>query len=70
MYHLKINESFYYWNDMMRRILIAEVCPRMIKAGRTTRALQLANMADNRLLGLVDYVEDSYFDEQGRHWSE
>ena len=50
-------ESFYYWNDMMRRILIAEVCPRMIKAGKTTRALQLANMADNRLLGIVNKRE-------------
>lgn len=66
----KYNESYYYWNDMMRRILLSEVCPRMIKAGKTTRALQLANMADNRLLGLVDYVEAFYFDEQERYWSE
>lgn len=47
-------ESYYYWNDMMRRILLAEVCPRMIKAGKPVRALQLANMAENRLLNLVD----------------
>ena len=50
-------ESYYYWNDMMRRILLAEVCPRMIKSGKTTRALQLANMADNRLLNLVNKHE-------------
>lgn len=50
-------ESYYYWNDMMRRILLAEVCPRMIKSGKTTRALQLANMADNRLLNLVNRHE-------------
>ena len=50
-------ESFYYWNDMMRRILLAEVCPRMIKAGKSTRALQLANMADNRLFGIVNKRE-------------
>ena len=49
--------SFYYWNDMMRRIVLSEVCPRMLKAGKTTRALQLANMADNRLLGLVGKQE-------------
>lgn len=54
---LSNGESYYYWNDMMRRILLAEVCPRMIKAGKTTRALQLANMADNRLLNLVDKHE-------------
>ena len=65
-YMLLSGESYYYWNDMMRRILLAEVCPRMIKAGKTTRALQLANMADNRLLNLVnkrnvyDWVNDEY----------
>lgn len=53
-YKLLNCESFYYWNDMMRRIVLAEVCPRMIKAGKSVRALQLANMADNRLLGLVN----------------
>ena len=46
--------SVYYWNDMLRRIVLTEVCPRMIKAGKTIRALQLANMADNRLLGFID----------------
>lgn len=53
-YKLNNSVSFYYWNDMMRRILLAEVCPRMIKAGKHTRALQLANMADNRAFGIVD----------------
>lgn len=53
-YDLSCNISYYYWNDMMRRIILAEVCPRMIVSGKTIRALQLANMADNRLLGLVD----------------
>lgn len=53
-YDLACNVSYYYWNDMMRRIILAEVCPRMIVSGKTIRALQLANMADNRLLGLVD----------------
>lgn len=51
---LYCNISYYYWNDMMRRIVLAEVCPRMITAGKPTRALQLANMADNRLLAFVD----------------
>ena len=51
-----------YWNKAMRKILLAEVCPRMIKEGKTTRALQLANMADNRQLGLVDRVVCDYYD--------
>lgn len=53
-YRLNSGASYYYWNDMLRRIVLAEVCPRMMQNGMTTRALQLANMADNRLLSLVD----------------
>lgn len=56
--------SFYYWNDMMRRILLAEVCPRMIKVGKKVRALQLANMADNRLVRLVDKYYIYHWEEQ------
>ncbi len=51
------NYSYYYWNDMLRRILLDDVCPRMIAAGRTTRALQLANMAENRLIQLSKTIE-------------
>ena len=57
-YRLQNCESYYYWNDMMRRILLSEVCPRMIQAGKSVRALQLANMADNRLLGIVNKQMD------------
>ena len=57
-------ESFYYWNDMLRRILLAEVCPRMIRAGRPVRALQLANMADNYLYNIINCMELSYYDNE------
>lgn len=46
-YNLRNNISFFYWNDMLRRILLAEVCPRMFDRGMPVRALQLANLADN-----------------------
>lgn len=62
MYKLKTGRSFYYWNDMLRRILLTEVCPRMVRAGRYTRALQLANMADNRLFNLVNRVVSYDYD--------
>jgi hypothetical protein len=66
-YKLRCNESFYYWNDMMRRIVLGEVCPRMLKADKTTRALQLANMASNRLLNIINTQEyyDYHYDENG-----
>ena len=66
--HIYTNKSHYYWSDMMRRILLVEVCPRMIKAGKTTRALQLANMADNRKLGLVDKIEIYDYVDVGDEW--
>ena len=40
------DSNTYYWNDAMRRILLSDVCPRLVAKGRTTRALQLANYAD------------------------
>ena len=60
-YKLSVGISYYYWNDMLRRILLAEVCPRMIEAGKTTRAMQLANMAANRLLEVVDRKYSDYY---------
>lgn len=56
-YTMRNNISFYYWNDMLRRIILAEICPRMIDRGMTVRALQLANMADNRLFMLSKIVD-------------
>lgn len=42
--------SYYYWNDAMRCILLGTVCPKMINAGNTTLALQLANISSYSLL--------------------
>ena len=53
-YDMQNGISFYYWNDMLRRIILSVVAPRMIEAGKPIRALQLANMADNRLFSLVN----------------
>ena len=47
------NRSSYYWGDMMRKIVISQVVPKCIASGYQTRALQLLNMADNRVLDLV-----------------
>lgn len=63
------NISFYYWNDVMRRILLSEVCPRMLDRRMPIRALQLANMADNCLLNLVDSIDDKTMDEYRRECS-
>ncbi len=57
LYELQINCSYYYWNDAMRCILLGTVCPKMIKAGKTTLALQLANMSGYTLLNEVNQLD-------------
>ena len=64
-YKLHSHLSFYYWNDVMRRILLSVVCPRMLEQGNAVRALQLANMADNHLLNIVD---KEFSVHTGRHY--
>lgn len=46
--------SFYYWNDMLRKLLISVVAPKYLDAGRGERAIQLVNMADNMLIKVVE----------------
>lgn len=57
--------SYYYWNDMLRKILIGEVCPRMEDAGRLVMALRLLNMADNRLVNYVNRRRVSWLANEG-----
>ena len=42
-----------YPYTMMRKILLAEVAPRMVKAGKPEMALALSNYADNMLLKML-----------------
>lgn len=53
---LKFGYSYYYWNDMMRKVVLGTVVPRMFEAGKAPLALLLANYADYRLLMLVGNV--------------
>lgn len=39
--------SQYYWNDMMRKIVISQIVPKCITSGYKVRALQYLNYADN-----------------------
>ena len=61
--YLRTNISYFYWNDMLRRILLAEICPRMLDRGMPVRALQLANMADNMLLNLNNCMDGMSLEE-------
>lgn len=39
---------FYYWDDMLRRIIFELVTPKLREHGQVIREIQLANMAENR----------------------
>lgn len=49
---LNNNFSYYWWNDMLRKILLGYVAPRMDSCDPVL-ALRLRNMADNRLISLA-----------------
>ena len=53
-WHLIDNTSYYYWNDMLKKVLLGEVCPRMLANGKGVLAIRLANMADNRFVSLCE----------------
>ena len=54
LYELTACFSYYYWSDAMRCILLGTVCPKLIKQGNTTLALQLANMSSYSFLNEVN----------------
>lgn len=64
-YDNKLNLPVYYWQDVIRRVLLAEVCPGLIKSGNIPLALQLANYASNRILELSPIIK-----EYGIVWDE
>lgn len=56
-YDNKLNYSFYYWQDVARKVLLGEMCGRMQKEGNTVLALQLANYATNRIYQISPLYE-------------
>lgn len=61
---MHIGISYYYWNDMMRKLLLGIVGPRLEDSGRGVLALRMLNMADNRLIGFVDKYVTNWYDEK------
>lgn len=57
-YHSRANS--FYWNDALRRLLLRAVCPKMHKAGKYIREIQLANLAENLLIQVNDYSNEMF----------
>lgn len=59
--NLNSNYPFEYWHDALRKIALGEICPQLIRAGRTIRALQLSNYVCNRITQLCPcFLRDYY----------
>ena len=65
IYKMGINLSYYYWNDMMRKIVLSSIVPKLLENHREVSAIRFANMADNRLLNLVGKVKVGRYDRRG-----
>jgi len=52
---------------MLRKIILSEIAPRYIAQGNYVRAIQLVNMADNRLMNLVNQFT-YYYDYSLGKW--
>ena len=59
-YYLHYCWSYYYWNDMMRHILLSVVVPRMYDNGDAVEALQLANISSYMLVNKIDKTTISH----------
>lgn len=51
-YRNKMNYHFYYWQDVVRKVILGVICPRMEKTGNRILSLQLANYGSNRIYQL------------------
>lgn len=60
IYYTKINYSYFYWNDMLRKVVHAGIVPTLEKAGRRTAAIAYSNMADNLIFNLVNQIDTSW----------
>ena len=64
MYYTGINLSYFYWNDMLRKIVHAGIVPRLLNSGREAQAIAYSNMADNLIFNLVGEVDASWSSSQ------
>lgn len=67
--------SFFYWDDMLRRIIIEVVAPKLLQSGNVVRAIQVTNMAENMVkkysgtYPIMTYSKESGSNKVTRHWN-
>ena len=64
MYYTGINMSYFYWNDMLRKIVHSAIVPRLLKSGNEVLSIAFSNMADNLVFNLVGEIDSSWSSTQ------
>ena len=64
MYYTGINQSYFYWNDMLRKIVHSGIVPKLLKSNKDALAIAYSNMADNLIYNLVGEVDSSWSSSQ------
>lgn len=60
MYYTQANISYYYWNDMLRKIVHSAIVPRLVQSNRAATAIAFSNMADYYIFKLVGQIDSSW----------
>ena len=64
MYYTGINMSYFYWNDMLRKVVLSGIVPRLLESGKDVSAIAFSNMADNLIFNLVGEIDSSWSSTQ------
>lgn len=64
IYYTGINLSYYYWNDMLRKIVHSGIVPKLLNRNKDELAIAFSNMADYLIFNLVDEVDAGWSSSQ------
>ena len=64
IYYTSINQSYFYWNDMLRKIVHSGIVPRLLESNKDALAIAYSNMADNLIFNLVGEIDLSWSSSQ------
>lgn len=68
VYRMHANISHYYWNDMLRKIALGYICPKLLEQGDNVLALHLSNVADNFFISFNDSIKEERYPQAYSYW--
>lgn len=61
IYYTAFNISYYYWNDMLRKIIHSAIVPKLMNSNKADMAIAFSNMADNYIFKLVGQIDSERY---------